>query len=134
MYLQPSFSHLKKLFAFAGESSLLADKLNPSSAAEILRVEARDREDKVQDDITISKVRRVQQSRRAVKQLQTEGKTVEVDAKIVTMEQKLSLETDSAAGTAENLDICSNGILRVGCDLWNFSIFLTSLLWGVHLV
>ncbi|XVF41339.1 hypothetical protein PTKIN_Ptkin01aG0272200 [Pterospermum kingtungense] len=82
-----------------GESSLLADKQPSNSDKSIsIKVEERAREDQVHDVNTIPKVRRVQQSRRVVKQLQKEGETVEVDSKIVAMEQKLSLKTDSAAG------------------------------------
>ena len=91
-----------------------------------MRVEARNIEDQIQDVNTISKVRRVQRSRRMVKQLQIKGETVEVDAKVVTIEQKLSVKTDHAAGTSENIDICSNSILCCCCDLWNYYyIFLS---------
>ncbi|XWS65710.1 hypothetical protein CRYUN_Cryun05aG0136900 [Craigia yunnanensis] len=83
-----------------GESSILADKQDPSNSDESIsmRVEAKNIEDQVQDVNSISKVCRVQRSRTTVKQLQIKGETVEVDAKIVTIEQNLSVKTDRAAG------------------------------------
>ncbi|XP_022743632.1 DNA-(apurinic or apyrimidinic site) lyase, chloroplastic isoform X2 [Durio zibethinus] len=83
-----------------GESSLLTDKQDPFNSDDSisLRVEERAIEDQVQDVNTTPEVCRVQRSTRTVKQLQIKGETVEVDAKIVSIEQKLSVKTDRAAG------------------------------------
>ncbi|XVE95869.1 hypothetical protein REPUB_Repub02eG0171500 [Reevesia pubescens] len=78
-----------------GESSHLADEQDPckSDEGKSRRMETRSLEDQVQDGNTI-KVSRVQRSRRMVKELQSKGETFEVDTKIVTIEQKLSVKTD----------------------------------------
>ncbi|XP_021281678.1 DNA-(apurinic or apyrimidinic site) lyase, chloroplastic isoform X2 [Herrania umbratica] len=83
-----------------GEGSFLADKQDPSNYDESIstRVEAGSIEDQVQDVSTISKVSRVQRSRRTLNQMQIRGETVEVDTKIVTIEQKQSVKTGRASG------------------------------------
>ncbi|KAK8305817.1 hypothetical protein V6Z12_D03G087000 [Gossypium hirsutum] len=76
-----------------GESSLLADKQDPSSNSDkriSMMMETKSVEDQVQDANSFSKVSKVQQSRRTVKQLQIKGKTVDVNAKMVATEQKKS--------------------------------------------
>ncbi|KAG4211826.1 hypothetical protein ERO13_A02G123602v2 [Gossypium hirsutum] len=75
-----------------GESSLLADKQDPSNSDKriSMMMETKSVEDQVQDANSFSKVSEVQQSRRTVKQLQIKGKTVDVNAKIVATEQKKS--------------------------------------------
>ncbi|KAE8711000.1 apurinic endonuclease-redox protein-like isoform X2 [Hibiscus syriacus] len=85
-----------------GESSLLADKLDPSgSDTKIsMMMETKSVEDQVQDVNTISKVSMVQRSRKTVKQLQIKGKTVDVDDKIVATEQK---KTTCASGRKNSL-------------------------------
>lgn len=98
-------------------------------------MEAGSIEDQVQDVNTISKVSRVQRSRRTLNQMQIKGETVEVDTKIVTIEQKLSVKTGRASGSAEDIDICSISVLCSCCDLWNYSIVLScSSVLVVHLV
>ncbi|KAK8590222.1 hypothetical protein V6N13_088991 [Hibiscus sabdariffa] len=73
-----------------GESSLLAEKLDPSDSDKkiSMMLETKSVEDQVQGINSISKVSKVQQSRKTVKQLQIKGKTVDFDAKIVATEQK----------------------------------------------
>ncbi|MBA0643927.1 hypothetical protein Goklo_028169 [Gossypium klotzschianum] len=86
-------SYLAKEIDGAGESSLLADKQGPSSNSDkriSMMMETKSVEDQVQDANSFSKVSKVQQSRRTVKQLQIKGKTVDVNAKIVATEQKKS--------------------------------------------
>ncbi|KAG4154812.1 hypothetical protein ERO13_D03G074900v2 [Gossypium hirsutum] len=86
-------SYLAKEIDGAGESSLLADKQDPSSNSDkriSMMMETKSVEDQVQDANSFSKVSKVQQSRRTVKQLQIKGKTVDVNAKMVATEQKKS--------------------------------------------
>ncbi|KAA3457105.1 apurinic endonuclease-redox protein isoform X9 [Gossypium australe] len=85
-------SYLAKEIDGAGESSLLADKQDPSNSDKRISImmETKSVEDQVQDANSFSKVSKVQQSRRTVKQLQIKGKTVDVNAKIVATEQKKS--------------------------------------------
>ncbi|XP_012470562.1 DNA-(apurinic or apyrimidinic site) endonuclease, chloroplastic isoform X6 [Gossypium raimondii] len=86
-------SYLAKEIDGAGESSLLADKQDPSSNSDkriYMMMETKSVEDQVQDANSFSKVSKVQQSRRTVKQLQIKGKTVDVNAKMVATEQKKS--------------------------------------------
>ncbi|XVE90858.1 hypothetical protein DITRI_Ditri20bG0110000 [Diplodiscus trichospermus] len=79
------------------ESSLLAEDPSNSEENISMRVEARTIEDQVQDVNSISNVRVVKQSRTG-KQLQIKDENVEVDAKIVTREENLSIKTGCAAG------------------------------------
>lgn len=70
-----------------------------------MMMETKSVEDQVQDADSSSKVSKVQQSRRTVKQLQIKGKSVDVNTKIVATEQKKSA---CASGSTENLDICGS--------------------------